>query len=330
MTAGRPAAVLSGLGSWQPPTVVGNDVVAARLGVSEEWILQRTGVRTRRRVEPGTATVEMAVEAGTRALKSDGAGQVDAVLLATGTPDRLCPSSAPTLAARLGLCGVAALDVSGACSGFLYGLAVAGGLLAAGTFHRVLLVGADTMSSVVDPEDRTTAAIFGDAAGAVVLRAGDPEEPGALGPFALGSDGDHGDLIHIAGGGALDRRSRISLAMDGRSVFRHALHRMGGAVADAAELAGWSLHEVDRFAVHQANARISRALAADLGVDPARWISNIEHAGNTTAASVPLLLDHANRHGALRPGQRVVLAAFGAGLTWGGTSVTWPTLAAGD
>lgn len=331
-----PAAVLCGLGSWLPPTVVPNEEVAARLGVTDEWIHQRVGVRSRRRAEDGTATVAMAVEAGARALKSHGDGQVDAVLLATATPDRLCPSSAPEVAARLGLSGVAALDVSAACSGFVYGMSVAAGFIAARTFQRVLVIGADTMSAVLDPDDRGTTPIFGDGAGAVVLRAGEHDEPGALGAFVLGSDGDLADLIQVRGGGALTRyrftaeEPHASLRMQGREVFKQALERMGSAVRDAARNAGWPLDQVDRFAIHQANARISRALAMRLGVPAERWVSNIEQVVNTTGASVPLLLDHANADGGLLPGQRVVVAAFGAGLTWGATSVVWPALTSGE
>ncbi|MGE7386507.1 beta-ketoacyl-ACP synthase III [Streptomyces sp. NPDC004126] len=328
-----PAAVLCGVGSWLPPDVVGNDVLAARLGVTDDWIRQRTGVRSRRRAEPGTATVTMAVEAGARALKSQGHGQADAVVLATATPDRLCPASAPEVAARLGLNGAAALDVSAACSGFVYALSVAAGLISARTCRRILVIGADTMSAVLDPDDRATSPIFGDGAGAVVLRAGRSGEPGALGPFVLGSDGDRADLIQLPAGGSLTRYRYTAhapdpyLRMDGREVFRQALDRMGGAVTAAAAGAGWALEEVDRFAVHQANARISRALATRLGVPCERWLSNIEHVGNTTGASVPLLLDHAHRGRLLLPGQRTAVAAFGAGLAWAATTLTWPELA---
>ncbi|MFG2880583.1 beta-ketoacyl-ACP synthase III [Streptomyces sp. NPDC048337] len=333
-----PAAVLCGLGSWLPPTEVANDEIAGRLGVTDDWIHQRTGVRSRHRAAPGSATADMAVEAGARALKSQAAeGEtppVDAVLLATATPDRLCPSTAPAVAARLGLRGAAALDLSAACSGFVYALSVAAGLIAARTCARILVIGSDTMSAVLDPDDRGTAPIFGDGAGAAVLRAGDPEEPGALGPFVLGSDGAGplADLIHIPAGGSLTRygysgaHPSAHLRMDGREVFKRAMEHMGAAVTAAAARTGWDLAGVDRFAIHQANARISRALATRLGVPEDRWVSNIERVGNTTSASVPLLLDHAHTEGGLRPGHRVVVAAFGAGLTWGATSLVWPRL----
>ncbi|MEU1536180.1 beta-ketoacyl-ACP synthase III [Streptomyces fagopyri] len=340
MTAGRggsaPAAVLCGVGAWLPPEAVPNTEVAQRLGVTEKWILQRTGVRSRRRASPGAATVSMAVEAGSRALKSQGHGQVDAVLLATMTPDRTAPAGAPEIASRLGLSGVAAFDLNAACSGFVYALSVAAGFIATGTAERVLVIGADTMSRVVDPWDRTTAAIFGDGAGAVVVRAGRSEEPGALGPFVLGSDGTDADLLCAAAGDsraqnahtAQERRSY--LRMDGRQLFRNAVERMREAIQETVDRSGWVLPDVDSFAIHQANARILQALSTSLAVPGERWLSNIAHVANTSAASVPLLLDHSVRDGSLTPGARVAVAAFGGGLTWAATTVVWPELTSID
>ncbi|MEU8765296.1 beta-ketoacyl-ACP synthase III [Streptomyces sp. NPDC048659] len=340
MTAGRgtaaPVPVLCGLGSYLPPTRVPNEDVARVLGVTDDWIHQRTGIRARRRADPGTATVEMAVEAGARALKSQGHGQVDAVLLATTTPDRVTPSCAPEVASRLGLTGVAALDLNAACSGFVYALSVAAGYIATGTAERVLVIGAETLSAVTNPEDRNTALVFGDGAGAAVLRAGHPDEPGAFGPFVLGSDGTGVDLVGTPLGGSRTRyaypdgQSAPYLRMDGRQVFRNAVERMGGAIRHAADKAGWDLPSVDRIATHQANARISQALATSLAVPQERWLTNIEHVGNTSAASVPLLLDHSVGNGSLTPGARLVIAAFGAGLTWGATTVVWPETAPGE
>ncbi|MFE3072537.1 beta-ketoacyl-ACP synthase III [Streptomyces sp. NPDC059247] len=333
---GAPAAVLCGLGAWLPPTVVPNTEVAERLGVTDDWIHQRTGVRSRRRVDPGTATIGMAVEAGARALKSQGHGQADAVLLSTATPDRLIPSCAPEIASRLGLTGVAAFDLGAACSGFVYALSVAAGYIAAGTAERVLVIGADTMSAVTDHEDRTTAAIFGDGAGAAVLRAGRPDEPGALGPFVLGSDGTGAGLLGNPRGGSRTRydytaaEPRPYVRMEGRQVFRHAVERMGAAIGEAADSRGWDLPAVDRVAIHQANARICQALSTRLAVPEERWLANIDRVANTSSASVPLLLDHSVRDGSLASGARLVIAAFGAGLTWGATTVVWPELTPGE
>ena len=183
------AAVVAGIGSWLPPDVVTNNDIAARLDTSDDWIRSRTGIAQRHVVDATTATSDLAVEAGRRAMKSAQVDSVDMVILATTTPDRPCPATAPDVAYRLGLTGVPAFDVAAVCSGFLYLLATGAGMIAAGVADSVLAIGADAFSTILDPNDRTTTAIFGDGAGAVVLRAGDPDELGALGTFALGSDG---------------------------------------------------------------------------------------------------------------------------------------------
>ncbi|MEV0262376.1 beta-ketoacyl-ACP synthase III [Streptomyces sp. NPDC050617] len=316
-TAVRP--VLTGIGSWLPPDVVTNHDLERRLGTDDAWIRSRTGIRRRHHAAPGTTTGDLAVEAGRRALKSAEEPTADAVVLATATPDRRCPATAPHVAARLGLSGVPAFDIAAVCSGFLYGLAAAGGLLATGAARRVLLIAAETFSTLIDPRDRNTAVIFADGAGAVVLRAGADGEPGAFGPVALGSDGDLGDLIEIPAG-------ERYLRMQGRATFRQAVERMAMASRTAVTDAGWRLADVDRLAAHQANTRILNALADELGLPSGHLLSNVEHVGNTAAASIPLLLDHTSADGRLRPGHRVLLTAFGAGLTWGATTLRWPDL----
>ncbi|MBB4893677.1 3-oxoacyl-[acyl-carrier-protein] synthase-3 [Streptomyces olivoverticillatus] len=330
-----PAAVIAGLGAWLPPRVVTNDDLAARLDTTDSWIRERTGIRERRRVGAGMATGDLAVEAGRLALKASGSDSADTVVLATTTPDRPCPATAPEVAARLGLSGAAAFDVSAVCTGFLYALAAAAGLVATGTAERVLLIGAEAYSTILDPDDRTTAAIFGDGAGAVVLRAGRPEEPGAVGRCVLGSDGDHSDLIRIPAGGSRQRSAGGPadpqdhyFRMDGRKVYRHAVERMTAAAHQALAAAGWTADEVDRLAAHQANARITDAVAERLGVPPQRRLANIGRVGNTAAASVPLLLAEETAAGRLREGDRTLLAAFGGGLTWGAATVVWPRVTA--
>lgn len=328
------AAVLAGVGGWVPRGTVTNAELEARMNTSDEWIRTRTGIGQRHHVEPGTGTRELAAEAGELALKSAGDNSVDTVILATTTPDRMCPATAPEVASALGLGPIAAHDISAVCAGFVYGLSAAAGYIAAGIADRVLLIGAETFSAIVNPEDRDTAVIFGDASGAVVLRAGDPDEPGALGPVRLGSDGDLSDLIEVPAGGARQRSARTKpesheyyLRMQGRKVYRHAKQRMVEASRDVLARSGWEIGDVDRFATHQANARISEAVAEELGLPRERVLSNIEHVGNTSAASLPLLLSDAASAGQLRPGDRLLLAAFGAGVVWGATSLTWPDIA---
>ncbi|MGP4110480.1 beta-ketoacyl-ACP synthase III [Streptomyces sp. 4N509B] len=331
-TGGRPAAVVAGIGTWLPPRVVTNDDLAAELDTSDAWIRTRTGIARRHVIDSGMATSDLAVEAGSRALKSAGGPDADAVLVATTTPDRPCPATAPDVASRLGLGAVPAFDVAAVCSGFVYGLAVASGLIADGIARRVVVIGADTYSTILDPGDRTTRAVFGDGAGAVVLRAGTADEPGAVGPFDLGSDGSLAELITVPAGGSRQRSTPGApvdpgdhyFQMQGKRVFRGAVEHMAQSARSVLSRAGWSLEQVDHVVAHQANQRILDAVAEELGLARDRMVSNIEHVGNTSAASIPLALADAARAGVLRPGARLLLTAFGGGLTWGSTVLRWP------
>ncbi len=333
--AAASAAVICGLGGWLPGAVVTNDDLAATLDTSDEWIRRRTGIQKRRRVERGGSTGELAIEAGRLALKAAGAAAVDALVLATTTPDQPCPATAPSVASALGLTGIAAFDVSAVCTGFLYGLATASGLISAGHAEAVLLIGAETYSSILAPGDRTTLAIFGDGAGAVVLRAGSADEPGAVGRCVLGSDGDHFDLIQVRAGGSRQRLSGLAVQaadqffqMRGQQTYRHAVERMTQCATAALRLASWTPADVDRFVAHQANARITDAVGARLGLPPDRQLSNIAQVGNTAAASIPLLMAESVASGTLRAGHRTLLVAFGGGLTWGATTLVWPHVSA--
>ena len=325
------AAVLTGIGSHLPPRAVSNDELAARLDTSDEWIRSRTGIGQRYVAAPGTATSDLAVCAGENALKSSGESMVDAVVVATTTPDRPCPATAPRVAWRLGLVGAAAYDISAVCTGFIYGLATACGLIATGIADRVLVIGAETYSSILNPGDRSTSVIFGDGAAAVTLRAGEPAEPGAIGPFDLGSDGDGRDLITVRAGGSEQRLSGVDpapgdhyFAMAGKEVFWQAVQHMAESARAVLELAGLGLDDVDWLVGHQANARILNRLAGELGIAPERSISNIAEVGNTAAASIPLALAHAQATGTLQAGDRILLTACGGGITWGSALLTWP------
>jgi len=306
--AGGPAAVLCGVGAALPAQVVTNAELCARLDTSEEWIASRTGITARRVAPAGVSTADLATEAGARALKSAGGGDVQALVLATTTPDRPCPALAPEVAARLGLTGIAAFDVAAVCTGFVYALGAAAGLLAAGLADRALVVAADRFSSLLDPADRGTVPIFGDGAGAVVLRRGRPDEPGALGRIVLGSDGEQRDLITVPAEGDPQAPAGY-FQMRGREVFRHAVERMAEIATTVAGAAGWALSEVDRLVLHQANARITAAVGTALGIAPDRLAQNIAEVGNTAAASIPLLLAEDAASGRLATGHRVVLAA---------------------
>jgi 3-oxoacyl-[acyl-carrier-protein] synthase-3 len=321
-------AVLDGLGAAAPRRVVTNHEFADRLDTSDEWIRTRTGIVERRIAEPGVATSDLAVEAGQAALKSSGSGEVGAVIVATTTPDHPLPGVAPLVAARLGFGTVPAFDVQAACSGFIYGLLSASSFITEGVAERVMVIGAEVMSRVVDQDDRATAVLFGDGAGAVTVRAGRPDEPGAVGPFDLGADGEHAEKLCIVAGGtrqpidAATTPGERFLKMDGRQVYRHAVRRMTESSQRLLERAGMQVGDVDRFVAHQANLRILMAVADRLGIPQERRVSNVDRYGNTSAASIPLALADAG----LRPGERVLLTAFGSGFTWGSTLITWPDL----
>jgi 3-oxoacyl-[acyl-carrier-protein] synthase III len=320
-------AVVEGLGVHVPPRVVTNDELSLTLDTNDEWIRKRTGIAQRHWADPGTTTADLATAAGAKALKSAGGGDVDAVIVATMTPDRICPATAPEVAARLGLPQVAAFDVGAVCSGFVYALANASGLIAAGIAGRVLVIGAEVMSAFLDPHERSSTVIFGDGAGALVLRAGEAGEPGAVGPFDLGSDGEGADLIEIPAGGSRvpvsPDRSAHYFRQDGREVYRRAIPGMVASSRAVLAKAGLEVADVDRLIGHQANARILTAVAEKLGVPPERCTINVDRYGNTSGATIPLALADAG----LAKGDRVLLTAFGAGLTWGSALLTWPELA---
>ncbi|MER7674469.1 beta-ketoacyl-ACP synthase III [Kitasatospora sp. NPDC096128] len=330
------AAVLAGVGATVPPRVVTNDELARLLDTSDEWIRTRTGIAQRHVVDPGMTTGDLAVEAGQRALKSAGATTVDLVVLATTTPDRLCPATAPSVATRIGLVGVPAFDVAAVCSGFLYALQTGAAAVVAGHADSVLVIGAEAFSTILDPADRSTRAIFGDGAGAVVLRAGRPEEPGAVRQIRLGSDGSLADLITVRGGGTEERTGErparpedAYFRMDGKSVFFTAVRRMTESSQAVLERTGWQVADVDRIVAHQANVRIVHAVADQLGIPADRAVLNIDRVGNTSAASIPLALADGAADGRLTSGDKVLLTAFGGGATWGSATLIWPDVTPG-
>ncbi|MFX4292281.1 beta-ketoacyl-ACP synthase III [Streptomyces bohaiensis] len=327
------AAVLSGLGGWLPPRVVTNEEVGRELGVTDEWIRRRTGIGQRHVCDPGTSTSDLAVRAGARALASAGVVATDAVVLATATPDHQIPGTAPAVAARLGMTGAIAFDVNAVCTGFVYALATGAALVRGGLAETVLVIGADTFSTVLDPADPVVRPLFGDGAGAVVLRAGTPEEPGALNAFDLGSDGRYEDFIIVPSGGSRQRSggrptdpAGSYMTMRGREVFRAAVSRMAESSRTVLAEAGRDVASVDRIVGHQANIRILRAVADRLDLPEDRLVSNIDRVGNTSAASIPLALADGLADGGVKEGAAVLLTAFGAGLTWGSTVLEWPEI----
>lgn len=306
---------LVGLGVAVPETVVTNAPIAARLGIEEDWIVSRTGISERRVAQPGEPLFELAASAGRRALADAGlgAGELDLVLVATTSNDDLMPAAAPRVAAAIGAERAGALDVNAACTGFVAGLSVACGQIESGRAANVLMIGADLMTRLIDPDDRATAAVFGDGAGAVVMRGA---AAGRIGPIVLGADGENAELIHTP-------RITGLTVMHGHDVFRHAVDRMSEASTEVAAATGVGLEEIDLFVYHQANARILRAVGERLGLPSERVVDCIGRFGNTSAASIPLALEDASLAGDLVPGAKVLLGAFGAGLTWGATIIEW-------
>ncbi|MER5883304.1 beta-ketoacyl-ACP synthase III [Streptomyces sp. NPDC001941] len=328
------AAVLCGVGGHLPPDVVTNDALPAALGVSDAWVRTRTGITRRHAAAPGTTTSDLAAVALRRALESAGDDRVDALIVATTTPDRRMPGTAPVVAAKLGLPHIPAHDVSAVCTGFVYALGSAVAAVVAGHARRVAVVGAETLTTVVDPGDRNTTVLFGDGAGAVVVRAGDPEEPGAVKELELGSDGTLHDLVTIRTGGS-ERPLAAGpgdpdafVRMDGSRVFTQAVRRMVEASERVLARTGWSAHDVDRLVPHQANVRIMNAVAERLGIPAERTVVHVDRAANTSAASIPLALADGLHRGALEAGQRLLVPAFGGGLTWGAVTLTCPDVTA--
>lgn len=303
-------AGIAGLGTALPDTIVPNGAIAAGIGVDADWIERRTGIRSRRRAATGAGLADLASAAALRALEDASlpADRLDLVLVATLSQDRRLPNVAPLVAARIGASRAGATDVGAACTGFVAGISLAAGLVESGRAEHVLLVGAEILSRHTDPGDRRTAGLFGDAAGAVVVSAG---APGWIGPVALASDGTAWDLI------TTDADDLIR--MDGHETFKRAVSALADATRSAVAAAGLTLADVDRIVLHQANGRILGSVAAALGVDPERVVDQIAEVGNTSAASVPLALAGCSP----RRGERLVLGAVGAGLTWGACVVEW-------
>lgn len=313
--AARLAAIAS-IGISLPAAIVPNAPIAERIGVSDEWIRKRTGIHSRRMLAPDERLTDLAADAGRDALRAAGlnAADLDLVLVATTTSDEVLPNAAPLVAHALGATRAGAVDVGAACTGFLSGLAFGAAQIESGRADHVLLIGADAMSRITDPDCRQTAALFADGAGAVVLSLS--SGLGRIGPVTLGADGAGADLIVV-------EREEARIRMQGADTFRHAVARMSEATLEALALSDLTLDDIDLFVYHQANGRILRAVGDRLGVRHDRVVDCIGAYANTSAATLPLALDHVSDAGRLRPGDRVLLGAFGAGFTWGAAVVEW-------
>lgn len=322
---------IAGTGSCVPETKLRNSELERLVDTSDDWIRTRTGILERGRAGPDIASSDLSLVAARRALEmaSLSADQLDLIIVCTVSPDMLTPATACLVHRELRVSRpIPCFDMNAACSGFIYGLEVSSSLMRGEGYTRVLLIGAETLTKFTDYEDRDTCVLFGDAAGAVVLEAREGE--GGLRATVLKSDGNFASLISIPGGGSRQPPSPYVLAqrqafirMNGRQVFKIAVQAMEQVARDALERAGWKLDEVDHVLVHQANSRIIEAVVERLGLPRDKVPTNIAHTGNTSAASIPVLMDECHREGRFSPGDKILCAGFGAGLTWGGAAIEW-------
>ncbi|UYY76347.1 beta-ketoacyl-ACP synthase III [Sphingomonas sp. R1] len=317
-------SVILGTGSALPAQRVSNAELAERVDTSDEWIVERTGIRFRHLAGPDETTGTLAADAARAALDAAGveAAAIDLIVLATATPDQTFPATATRVQHALGILDCVAFDVAAVCSGFLYAVQVADSMLRAGVHRRALVIGAETFSRILDWEDRTTCVLFGDGAGAIVLEAQDTEGQAPQGILStkLHADGRYNDLLYVDGG--VSTTGTVGkLRMKGREVFRHAVTNLASVMQESLDLAGLAPGDVDWVVPHQANARILDATARKLDLAPEKVIVTVDRHANTSAASVPLALDAAVRDGRIQRGDLLVLEAMGGGFTWGAAVV---------
>lgn len=320
-------SVVCGCGSYLPERIVTNAELAARVDTSDEWIVQRTGIRQRHVAADDEPTSIVGLKAAQAALADAGmdASEIDLIIVATATPDHTFPATATQIQAALGITEGAAFDLQAVCSGFVFGLATADNFLKTGGAKAALVIGAETFSRILDWEDRATCVLFGDGAGAVVLKA----EPGE-GTLAdrgiltthIRSDGRYKDKLYVDGG-AGSTKTVGYLRMEGKEVFRHAVLNLAETVRHTFSATGLSGDDIDWFVPHQANRRIIDATADKLGIGHDRVVVTVDRHGNTSAASIPLALAEAHRDGRIRPGQLVLIEAMGGGFTWGSALIRW-------
>ena len=314
---------ITGWGYCTPEGVVTNDDLATVMETSDEWISTRSGIRQRRVSHVDNS--DLATVAARQALAGAGLEptDLDYILVATCTPDRFIPAMACHVQAKLGAVNAAATDTNAGCTGFIYGLNLANGLIATGSARRVLLVGSERLTAYLDLDRRDTAVLFADGAGAVILEATDGDD--GIQSINVGSDGRLAGALTVEGAGSswMDIPTPVSVIMDGREVFRNAVIGMGAAAQRAVEEAGWDVGDIDLLIPHQANLRIIDATAKRLGLTEDQVYTNIQYYGNTSAASIPIALAEALEQGRIRSGSKIILVAFGAGLTWGATAIQW-------
>ena len=316
-----------GSGAYMPANIVTNDDLAKRVDTSDEWIRERTGIRQRHIVADGEKTSDLALAAARAAIQDANidVGTLDMVICATTTPDETFPATATVVQSKLGMTRGAAFDLQAVCSGFIYGLSVADNMIRGGQAKTVLLIGAESMSRLLDWSDRTTCVLFGDGAGAVILQGyegkGDNADQGILNTRIF-SDGRMHDMLYVDGGPS-STQTTGHLRMQGKEVFRHAVTNIAAAITASADAAGVAVGDIDWFVPHQANQRILDGTGRKLGIPGEKVISTVALHGNTSAASVPLALETAVRDGRIKRGDLILLEAMGGGFTWGAALIRW-------
>jgi 3-oxoacyl-[acyl-carrier-protein] synthase III len=320
-------SVVQGCGSYLPKRIVTNDELAKKMDTSDEWIRQRTGIRQRHIAADGEFTSHLALQASERALAHAGvkASDLDLIILATATPDETFPATATRVQQGLGMAGGAAFDIQAVCAGFVYGLAVADSMIKSGIASTALVIGAETFSRILDWSDRGTCVLFGDGAGAIVMKGeqgkGTSADRGVL-ANALHSDGRQHDILYVDGGPSSTRTTGL-LRMEGREVFKHAVINMAAVVGEVLKKAGLASKDIDWLVPHQANKRIIDGTGRKLGLSADRLVVTVDKHANTSAASIPLALDAAVSDGRIKKGDLLLLEGIGGGLAWGASLVRW-------
>lgn len=327
----RIAAKITGVAGYLPPRLLTNAELEKTVDTTDEWIRTRTGIRERHIVDKGMAASHMAVEAAKKLLADRGIGaeEIDLIVLATVTPDMMFPSTACLVQNRLGAKKAWGFDLLAACSGFVYALTVGAQFVGAGTHKKVLVIGTDVMSSILDYKDRATCVLFGDGAGAVLLEPAESDSEGIL-DFHNDVDGSGGCFLYMPGGGSLNPPSHDTVDknmhcvhQEGQQVFKYAVRRMAEVSCQLLERNGFSGRDLTLLVPHQANLRIIRATQERLGVDDSKVMTNIDRYGNTTAATIPIAIDECVQAGRLSRGDLLILTAFGSGFTWGSAAIRW-------
>ena len=319
-------AKITGIGSYLPQRIISNDELSKTMDTSDEWIVQRSGIQMRHQAAEGEFTSDLGVQAAQKALQHAGLtiDQIDLIVVATTTPDLTFPATAALIQKKLGMTHGAAFDVQAVCSGFVYGLSVTSAMIESGQAKNALLIGAETMTRLLNWQDRTTAVLFGDGAGAIVMSQCEitgPDQSHVLGSY-LRSDGALSDILYVDGGPSTTGTTG-HLIMEGREVYRHAVGNISDAIESLLASSGYQVADIDWFVPHQANRRIIEGVAKKIGLPPEKTVITVDKHANTSSASIPLALDLAVRDGRIKSGDLVMLEAMGGGLSWGSNLIRW-------